>query len=109
MLQLQNFKPIHPSLKQIVVSGVSGVIGAVGILFAVALYVVETLIRPKKINPFDLYTFSPYELDIPAEAVVFPDLHGDHKVSAWYIPTPEPQLPFWYVQDIVLVWPILWV
>ena len=57
MLQLQNFKPIHPSLKQIVVSGVSGAIGAVGILFAVALYVVETLIRPKKINPFDLYTF----------------------------------------------------
>ena len=88
MLQLQNFKPIHPSLKQIVVSGVSGVIGAVGILFAVALYVVETLIRPKKINPFDLYTFSPYELDIPAEAVVFPDLHGDHKVSAWYMPCP---------------------
>lgn len=88
MLQLQNFKPIHPSLKQIVVSGVSGVIGAVGILFAVALYVVETLIRPKKINPFDLYTFSPYELDIPAETVVFPDLHGDHKVSAWYMPCP---------------------
>jgi len=52
MLQLQNFKPIHPSLKQIVVSGVSGVIGAVGILFAVALYVVETLIRPKKNQPF---------------------------------------------------------
>ena len=88
MLQLQNFKPIHPSLKQIVVSGLSGVIGAVGILFAVALYVVETLIRPKKINPFDLYTFSPYELDIPAEAIVFPDLHGDHKVSAWYMPCP---------------------
>src|SRR5260370_2817906 len=88
MLQLQNFKPIHPSLKQIVVSGVSGVIGTVGILFAVALYVVETLIRPKKINPFDLYTFSPYELDIPAEAVVFPDLHGDHKVRARYIPYP---------------------
>jgi fermentation-respiration switch protein FrsA (DUF1100 family) len=88
MLQLQNFKPIHPSLKQIAVSGLSGVIGAVGILFAVALYVVETLIRPKKINPFDLYTFSPYELDIPAEAIVFPDLHGDHKVSAWYMPCP---------------------
>jgi uncharacterized protein len=86
MLQLQNFKPIHPSLKQIVVSGLSGVVGTVGILFAVALYVVETLIRPKKINPFDLYTFSPYELDIPAEAIVFPDLHGDHKVSGWYIP-----------------------
>jgi uncharacterized protein len=88
MLQLQNFKPIHPSLKQIVVSGLSGVIGAVGILFAVALYVVETLIRPKKHDPFDLYTFSPYELAIPAEAIVFPDLHGDHKVSGWYIPCP---------------------
>jgi uncharacterized protein len=88
MLQLQNFKPIHPSLKQIVVSGLSGAIGAVGILFAIALFVVETLIRPKKINPFDLYTFSPYELAIPAEAIVFPDLHGDHKVSGWYIPCP---------------------
>jgi fermentation-respiration switch protein FrsA (DUF1100 family) len=88
MLQLQNFKSIHPSLKQIVVSGLSGAIGAVGILFAIALFVVETLIRPKKINPFDLYTFSPYELAIPAEAIVFPDLHGDHKVSGWYIPCP---------------------
>lgn len=86
MLQLQNVKLVHLSMKRIVFGGVSGSIGILGLLFALAVYVVESLIRPKKYNVFDLYTFSPYELDIPAEAVVFPSLDGSHKVSGWYIP-----------------------
>src|SRR5258707_13415523 len=86
MLQLHNVKLVHLSMKRIVFGGVSGIIGILGLLFALAVYVVESLIRPKKYNVFDLYTFSPYELDIPAEAVVFPSLDGSHKVSGWYIP-----------------------
>jgi fermentation-respiration switch protein FrsA (DUF1100 family) len=35
---------------------------------------------------FDSYFFSPYELDLPAEVVTFPPLHGEHMISAWYIP-----------------------
>lgn len=88
MLQLQNLKHFRHSLKRIVLGGLSGGIGITGILFAVALYVVETLTRPKKRNVFDLYYFSPYELDLPAEAVSFPPLNGEHKVNGWYVSYP---------------------
>ena len=76
----------RPSLKQVLLSSVGGSIGVVGVLFTVALYVVETLIRPQKRNLFDEYTFSPYEFDMPAESVTFPPLQGDHEVSGWYVP-----------------------
>lgn len=76
----------RPSLKQVVLSSLGGSIGVVGILFTVALYVVETLIRPQKHNLFDEYTFSPYEFDMPAESVTFPPLQGDHEVNGWYVP-----------------------
>jgi len=89
MLQLQNLKSFRLSLKRILFGGLSSSIGIVGLLFAGALYVVETLTRPKKLNAFDYYTFSPYELGLPAEAVTFPPLHGNHKVSGYYIPCPE--------------------
>src|SRR5258708_27017500 len=88
MLQLHNLKPSPLSLKRILFSGLSGGIGIIGIVFAGAVYVVESLTRPKKPTPFDNYTFSPYELGLPAEAVVFPPLQGDHKISGWYIPFP---------------------
>ncbi len=76
----------RPSLKQVVLSSIGGSIGIVGILFTVALYVVEALIRPRKRGLFDEYTFSPYEFDLPAESVTFPPLQGDHEVSGWYVP-----------------------
>jgi len=59
------------------------------ILIAVALSIVEAIIHPKKKTAFDLYTISPYELNIPAEAVAFSPVHGDYKVSGWYIPHLE--------------------
>ncbi len=76
----------RPSLKQVILSSLGGSIGIVGLLFTVALYVVETLIRPGKRNLFAEYTFSPYEFDLPAEAVTFPPLQGGHEVSGWYVP-----------------------
>ncbi|HLJ36240.1 MAG TPA: alpha/beta hydrolase [Ktedonobacteraceae bacterium] len=79
----------RPSLKQVILSSLGGSIGIVGILFTVALYVVETLIRPQKRNLFDEYTFSPYEFDLPAEAVTFPPLQGSHEVSGWYVPRED--------------------
>lgn len=83
-----NVKSFRPSLKHLLFSGVGGSIGVFGIIFAVGLYVVETLIRPKKRGIFDDFTFSPYELDLPAEAVSFPSHDGKHQVSGWYIPRP---------------------
>jgi uncharacterized protein len=88
MLQLQKLKSFRLSLKRIMFGGLSGGIGILGLLFAGALFVVETLTRPKKLNPFDLYTFSPYELGLPAERVTFPSIHENHNVSGYYIPCP---------------------
>lgn len=78
----------RPSLKRIVFGSVGGTLGALTLLGAVSIYVVEILTRPKKLLPFSGYTFTPYELDLPAEAVVFPPRSGQHKVSGWFIPHP---------------------
>jgi len=43
-------------------------------------YIVETLTRPKKLETlYDLYTFTPFELNLPAEEVEFDPLYGDYK------------------------------
>ena len=90
MTESQHVRQFRPSLKQIVFGGLGSGIGLLGIVCAVALYVVEVIIRPKKKLLFrDLFTFSPFELGLPAEEVVFPPLHGDYHVSGWYIPCPE--------------------
>lgn len=78
----------RPSLKHLIFGGVGGTIAAVSLLCGVSIYVVETLIRPKKLPQFSNYTFTPFELDLPAEAVVFPPRTGKHKVSGWFIPYP---------------------
>ena len=90
MFYLKNKQLLRPSFKQVVFGGISGGVGVVGVILAVALYIVETLIRPKRISGFiDLYTFSPYELNIPADDITFPPLHGDHLVTGWYMPYPQ--------------------
>ena len=90
MSQLQNVRFFRPLLKRLLLGGLGSGIGLLGIMVSIAVYVVETLIRPTKLPKFyDLYTFSPFELDLPAEAVVFSPLHGDHKVSGWYIPRQD--------------------
>jgi len=80
-------RQFRPSLKHIVIGGLGSSIGLLGIVCAVALYIVEVIIHPKKQKVRDLYTFTPFELGLPAEAVVFPPLHGDYQVRGWYIPS----------------------
>jgi fermentation-respiration switch protein FrsA (DUF1100 family) len=89
-LMFKNIRPFRPSLKQILFGGLGSSIGVIGVLFAGAIYVVETLVRPtKKRGIFENYTFSPFELELPAENVTFAPLRGDHKVSAWFVSYPD--------------------
>lgn len=88
MLQLHKLKPSRLSLKRLLFGGLGSGVGVLGLIFAVSLYIVETLIRPKKHTVFDTYKFSPYELDLPAEELLFPSSDGKHQVSGWYIPCP---------------------
>jgi dipeptidyl aminopeptidase/acylaminoacyl peptidase len=78
----------RPSLKHIVFGGVGGTLGVLSLLCGAAIYLVETLTRPKKLAPFADYTFTPFELDLPAENVEFSPRKGKHKVSGWFIPRP---------------------
>ena len=86
MVQLHNLKSFRPSLKRLLFGGIGSGVGIIGIIFAVSVYIVESLTRPQKRTAFDLYKFSPFELELPAEEVLFPPQKGEHKVSGWYIP-----------------------
>jgi fermentation-respiration switch protein FrsA (DUF1100 family) len=69
--------------------GSTGALILIGLLIGgVAWYMVETLIRPKKTNPFAHYTISPFELGLPVENVTFAPRKGRHLVSGWYLPAP---------------------
>lgn len=89
MLEAQRIRHFHPSLKHIMLGGLGSSIGILGIMFAIAFYIVQALTRPKKYKFHDFHTLSPFELDLPAETVVFSPLSGDYEVSGWYIPRPQ--------------------
>lgn len=90
MFNMQSMWRSNPSLKQILFGSLGGSVGILGVLFAVAAYIVESITRPKRLVTFtDLYTFTPFELDLPAEEVTFPPLYGDYQVSGWYFSHPE--------------------
>src|SRR5581483_5878290 len=88
MLQRHLPKIPHFSLKQLLFGGLGGGVGLMGAIFAVSLYIVESITRPQKRTFIDAYKFSPYELDLPAEEVLFSSTDGKHEVSGWYIPSP---------------------
>jgi fermentation-respiration switch protein FrsA (DUF1100 family) len=84
---IQYLKHFHLSAKHMWVSVLGGSIGIFSVLIAVGLYIVEALTRPnKKRNFYDEYTFTPYELGLPAEVVTFPSAEGAHLVGGWFIP-----------------------
>jgi fermentation-respiration switch protein FrsA (DUF1100 family) len=78
----------RPSFKTLVVGGLGGIVGLLGGVLGVGIYIVDTLTRPKRLASFALYTFSPFELGLPAEEVSFAPLYGKHRVSGWYVPHP---------------------
>src|SRR5258708_628674 len=88
MLQFQQIRHFRPSLKKILIGGLGSGIGLLGVLFAVAAYVVAMITHPKIAMLGDSYSLSPYELDLPAEEVVFRPRSGDSQVGGWYIPRP---------------------
>ena len=89
VLNFKDLRLFRPSLKRILWGRVGGSIGVLGVIIGVAAYIVETLTRPKRLGAFALFTFSPFELGLPAEEVTFSPLHGEHQVNGWYIPSPE--------------------
>ncbi len=90
MSQHHSFWLRRTSKKRLLLGGIGSSIGILGVIFSIALYVVESLIRPKKYGSFsDIYSFSPFEFELPAENVTFAPLYGDYAVSGWYIPRPQ--------------------
>jgi fermentation-respiration switch protein FrsA (DUF1100 family) len=89
MFQVREMRILRPSRTQIVLGTLSSGMVITGIIVAVAFSIVEKIIHPKKKTPFDRYTVSPFELDIPAETVAFPPLCGDYHVNGWYLSHPE--------------------
>src|SRR5258707_14656738 len=89
-VRLLSLAKIHrPSLNQVVFGGVGGTIGVLSLLCGAAIYLVDTITRPKKLAPFADYTFTPFELGLPAETVEFAPRQGKHKVSGWFIPRAD--------------------
>jgi hypothetical protein len=84
MFQLPHIHIPRPSRKQIVLGSLGTSLVISGIMVAVAFFIVETIVHPKKRTPFNRYTISPFELDIPAEAVTFPPLCGDYLVNGLF-------------------------
>lgn len=90
MSQVQNRRGARFSFKRVMYGGLGSGIGILGLLLAVAVYIVEKLTHPRRADTLaDLYTFSPFELNLPAEEITFPPLHGEHHVSGWYVPHPQ--------------------
>jgi uncharacterized protein len=78
----------RPLCKQVVFGGVGSFLGVLGAIVGVGAYIVNAITCPKRLATSSLYTFSPFELDIPAEVVTFAPVHGKHHVDGWYIPYP---------------------
>lgn len=90
MFNKRNIRVSRSSLKKILIGGIGGGVGIVSFLLGVGLYIVNTLTRPLRLENFsDLYTFTPFELNLPAEEVTFAPLYGNHKVGGWFIPHPQ--------------------
>ncbi len=87
--QLPRLKLSQRSLKRLLFGGLSGSVGLAGVFLAVSVYIVEALTHPKKYKSrIETYKFSPFELELPAEEVLFAPESGDYQVNGWFIPYP---------------------
>jgi fermentation-respiration switch protein FrsA (DUF1100 family) len=69
-------------------AALGGAGGLLSISIVVALYVVDTLTKASRLNAFDNYTFTPFELEVPSEDVAIP-VEGNSPLSGWWLPRPE--------------------
>jgi fermentation-respiration switch protein FrsA (DUF1100 family) len=88
MFKGKNVRLSPPLFKPIVLGGAGGFLGVLGAIVGVGLHIVNVITRPKRLATFALYTFSPFELGLPAEEVTFNSLCGKHHVNGWYVPYP---------------------
>lgn len=85
MQSLFKLKSRRLSVKNLVLGCAFGIVALLG---GVSLYIVETLVHPQRKARFGGYTYTPFELDLPAETVTFPSRDGSHNVSGWFMPYP---------------------
>ena len=88
MFKDRNVRLSHPLFKPIVLGSAGGFLGVAGAIVGVGLHIVNVITSPKRLALFSMYTFSPFELGIPAEEVQFEPLDGNHDVNGWYMPYP---------------------
>jgi uncharacterized protein len=88
MFKLSDMRHPRPSMKSFLWGSLGSSAGVLAAVIGVGIYIVDSLIRPKRLATFALYTFSPYELGLPAEDVTFPSFQENHEVDGWYIPYP---------------------
>jgi fermentation-respiration switch protein FrsA (DUF1100 family) len=88
MFKGKNLRLSHPLSNPYVLGGAGSFLGLLGAIVGVGLHIVNVITRPKRLAAFSLFTFSPFELGIPAEEITFESLQGKHKVNGWYIPCP---------------------
>ena len=88
MFKGRNVRLSRPSFRHLMLGGAGGFLGVLGAMVGVGLHIVNAITSPKRLATFSLFTFSPFELGIPAEEVTFDPLYGKHHVNGWYIPYP---------------------
>ncbi|HKD74182.1 MAG TPA: alpha/beta fold hydrolase [Ktedonobacterales bacterium] len=76
---------LHYARTAATIMGAAAATTAIGTLSA-AYIMIDLLTRPQPINPQDEFTFTPWELDMPAEDIIFSDRSQKHMVRAWWIP-----------------------
>ncbi len=75
--------------RQLLIGGLTTLVGTLGGAFSVAFYVVNRLTRPVRPGLKDTYTFTPFEFAVPFEPVEFAPARGDHLVHGWFLAHEE--------------------
>jgi alpha-beta hydrolase superfamily lysophospholipase len=64
--------------------------GAISASLALAYYVTRRITAPTQVTPFDAYTFTPFEVGVPYEAVTFPSANGT-ALRGWWMYRADSQ------------------
>ncbi len=86
MMGMVRTLPEHVSSHSLMLLGGVAALFLIAIVIALiglAFYIVNTLTHPQRHEPF--IPLTPFVLDLPAEEVIFPPLHGDYQVRGIYI------------------------